>query len=125
MAIMVRFPRKFIERCQKFAEEHPNLARDANELVERCGRLGILFFSKLYGVSAPLPESVRGRRRERFEERLARGGEWIALYLPEDDVKMIKEVFVDGLQITSTVTSFYMLCTYMVLLGYWELPVRV
>lgn len=125
MAVMIRFPRKFVERCQKFAEEHPDLARDANELVERCGRLGIKFFSKLYGRDGRLPESSHRERRKKFEERLKEGENWVALYLPDEDVKTIKEIFVEKHQITSTATAFYMLCTYMVLLGYWELPIKI
>ncbi|RLI29057.1 hypothetical protein DRO58_00730 [Candidatus Bathyarchaeota archaeon] len=125
MAVMMRFPKKFVERCQRFAEEHPDLARDANELVERCGRLGMRFFSKLYGGDERLPDSGRRKRRRKFEERLMEGENWVPLYLPDEDVKTIREVFVEKYQITSTATAFYMLCTYMVLLGYWELPIKI
>ena len=122
--VTVRFPRKFVERCQRYAEEHPELALDADELIFRCGRLGIRFFSQFYGVNASLPASARARRRKPVAERLKEDGEKVSVTLPDEDYRAISE-FVKKLQVTSTAIGFYMLCATLVMLGYWKLPERI
>jgi hypothetical protein len=128
----VYLPKKFVERCQRYLEEHPEAADDVSEFIARCGRLGLWYLDKLLTEEEKrdCPEDPGDRHddpptMEGDEAHERKGVEKVAIRLPDRDYEKVRRLVVEKLGITTTVIAWYILCTFMVLHGYWELPPRI
>jgi hypothetical protein len=129
----IYLPRKFIERCEEYLKNHPGLADDAADFIARCGRLGLRYLEKVtteeerkYCVDKPRREAdpfiIDGEGNMDNKEYR---GEKVAIYIPKKDLEKVEELVVRKLAITTTVVSWYVLCVFMVIAGYWELPPKI
>jgi hypothetical protein len=128
---IIRLPQKFIERCQRYLMEHPEAAEDVQDLILRCGRLGLWYLDKLLTEEEKRdcpssddkdeggnPPAMEG---DVDDERPGK----VIIYIPEKEHERVRKLVVEKLGIVSTVTAWYVLCTFMVLYGYWELPPKI
>ena len=131
--VTIAVPRKFVERCQRYLRENPMAGNDVADFIARCGRLGLLYLEKLTTAEERAHcEAPRNTRKpdwlindgEVIDNRGYRG-EKVYLHVPERDFRRIDELVVKKLGITNTVVSWYILCVFNVLAGYWQLPPKV
>ena len=130
-------PVKFIQRCQRYLDSNPRVADDVADFISRCGRLGLWYLDRLLTEEEKRdcvfdPNSPNRRGRNRFfidkdgniDNRKYKG-EKIPIYIPDKDYERVEQLVVKKLGITTTVISWYILCVFMVIAGYWELPPKI
>jgi len=117
------FPRKFVEKCEEYVEEHPEVASDVREFLVRCARLGFHILRRIYPEEVlrdcAVGGGVPGDAKIRVENDRVR------IYFPDRDFEVIRRVIVEKLGLVSTAPAWVSLCALMVLLGYWELPIKL
>ncbi len=129
----IYFPGKFVERCRRFIEQNPDLAEDVHEFIARCGRLGLkylrLVITEEEGGRFNPPHSPNNWtpfiKDDDAIDKKEYNGRKVKINLPDKDYKQIQELVVRKLGITSTVTAWYMLCVFIVMMGYWQLPPKI
>jgi hypothetical protein len=125
---MIYLPKKFIQNCQRYLEKNPRAGDDVGDFVARCGRLGLYYLEKLLTPeeARDCPGDNRGRgSAEILDSGGEEEGEKVPIYLPDRDFERVKSLVVKKLGITTTATAWYLLCVFMVMYGYWELPPKV
>jgi len=117
------FPKKLVERCGEFVEEHPEVASDVRDFMVRCVRLGFHKLREVYPEDMPrayaFPEYPPREPRIRVEGDRAR------IYFPDKDFEIIREIIIGRLGLVSTATTWVSFCVLMVLWGYWKLPIKL
>ena len=110
------FTRKFVESVREFIRDRPELARDVEEFIVRCGRLG------LYIIKRNVRDPPGGRRVP--DEEGESMGDTIPIYISDKEVEVVKELLAK-IGFPKTVIGFYYLCAFNVLMGVWELPPKI
>ena len=117
------FPKKFVEKCEEFVENHPEVASDVRDFMVRCVRLGFHKLRDIYPEEllkdCPVSGDLPGDPKIRVENNRVR------IYFPDRDFEMIKKVIVKKLGLVSTAPAWVSTCVLMVLMGYWELPMKL
>jgi hypothetical protein len=128
----VSLPRKFIERCQRYLEENPRAADNVADFITRCGRLGLWYLEKLTTEEErkhcgnPRKDNRRNHVNPlKNNETEKHRSEKVFVYIPDKDYAYVEKLVVEKLGITTTVISWYILCVFMVVMGYWELPPKI
>jgi len=125
---VIYLPKKFIENCQKYIEKHPRAGDDPADFIARCGRLGLWYLDKMLTEEekrdCPCPDD-EGDKAEPFQDGDEEGDKKIPVYIPDKDFEAVRRLVVRKLGITTTVTAWYLICVFMVMYGYWELPPKV
>jgi hypothetical protein len=129
-------PVKFVQRCQKYLELNPEVADDVADFVERCGRLGLKYLEKILkgedkqgkqnskeGRDKPWP--LRDILLIEEDSNTVPGDPKPTVYVSDKDYRKVEELVVQKLGLTTTAISWYILCVFMVTMGYWKLPPKV
>jgi len=117
------FPKKFVEKCEEYVGKHPEVASDVRDFIVRCVRLGFHKLSDIY------PEEVLrdcGDDKDLpGDPKIHVNNDKVRIYFPDKDFERIKKVIVEKLGLVSTAPAWVSLCVLMVLMGYWELPMKL
>jgi len=115
--MMVEFSEKFVQKCEEYVSKNPEVAKDVEEFIRRCGRLGLYNLKMAFGDCSDGGFEVK-------DGPMKRGIAVRKVYIPDDDYNEIK-AFLEKKGILRTVTSLYYFSALMVILGYWKLPPRI
>jgi len=112
----LRFSTAFMLLCGEYLKLHPEVARDAKELLRRCGRL----------AAYKLEETLEADPWRAVQKSLLKGEaeDLIAVHIPEEDAERIRGIL-SRYGVFRTLSSFYYFSALMILLGVWELPPRI
>jgi len=115
-------------------EGHPEAADNVDEFIARCGRLGLRYLDRLQILTEEekrdCPEDPGNRHdgpptMEGDERHERKEVEKVPVRIPDRDYEKVRRLVVEKLGITTTAVAWYILCTFMVLHGYWRLPPKI
>ena len=117
------FHKKFVEKCEGFVEKHPEVASDVRDFMVRCVRLG---FHKLRGIyPEDMPKTYAFSGYLPREPRIQVEGDRVRIYFPDKDYEVIRKVVVERLGLVPSASRWVAICVLAVLLGVWELPIKL
>ena len=117
------FPKKLVEKCEEFVENHPEVASDVRDFMVRCVRLGFHKLREIYPEEVLKDCTVGGDLPRDPKIRVENGR--VRIYFPDRDFERIKKVIVEKLGLVSTAPTWVSFCVLLALWGYWELPIKL